>query len=120
MSTLVPMADEREHHPSAPALRDALGLVRLLYAATRDEERRDSLVKAGESLAHALAMSDKPPETLGFKSVAFNAESAFGLLGKMSLSPEVAALVEVAQARVKAGQARAYELEARAARSQQH
>jgi hypothetical protein len=94
--------------------------VRLLYGATRDEARRSLLAKAGESLAHALAMSDKPPETLGFKSVAFNAESAFCLLREMTFSPDVAELVDVAQARVKAGQARAYELEERRARSQQH
>jgi hypothetical protein len=107
-------------HPAAAALRDTLGLVRVLYAATTDGSRRAALAQAGHHLSTALELSPKPPGTLGFRAVPLNTEQGFAALSKVAWSPEIARMVEAARARVQSGLARADELETRAARSQQH
>jgi hypothetical protein len=107
-------------HPAACALRDALGLVRVLYTATTEEPRRAAITQAGQHLSTALELAPKPPGTLGFRAVPLNAEQAFAALSKLSWPGDLARLIDAARARVDAGLTRADELETRAARSQQH
>jgi hypothetical protein len=112
--------EANEHHPTARALRDALGVVRVLYAFTKDAARKGALEEAGRHLSNAVEMTKRQPGTLGYQSVRTQATWAFGALGKVTWSPEITGLIEVARERIERRQRRAYDVEARAARSQKH
>jgi hypothetical protein len=84
-----------------PAVRDAIGLVRLLYLAEADEARQRDIAAAGESLSTALRMAQlEDPECLGYKAAPGNAAKGFAALLAMRWTPEVDALIRAAQRRV--------------------
>jgi hypothetical protein len=89
--------------PALPlnALRDAIGLVRLLYVAETDGARQRQIAGAGESLSTALRLSQlEDPDCLGYKAAPGNAGKGFAELLAMTWAPEVEALIRAAQGRV--------------------
>jgi hypothetical protein len=84
--------------PFAP-LRDAIGLVRLLYVAEKDEGRQRAIAAAGEHLSTAIRLAQlEGSECLGYKAALGNAAKGFaGLLAMVEWVPEVRALIEAAQ-----------------------
>jgi hypothetical protein len=114
--------EANENHPAAKfrALRDALGVVRALYAVTRDKARRRALEEAGRHLTHAVEMTRKHPGTLGYQSVPMQAGWAFGALASVTWSREVVAIIEATRRRVDGTQRGAHEAEERVARRQSH
>jgi hypothetical protein len=117
---LVAREEANEHHPAARALRDALGVVRVLYAMTRDGARRRALEGAGKHLGNAVDMTKKHPGSLGYQTVPIEAAWAFEALLKVTWSPEIMQLIEAARDCVEGKQRRAHEVEAGEARKQKH
>jgi hypothetical protein len=99
------MSIERPRHAlPLPAVRDALGLVRLLYIAEKDDARQRAIAAAGESLSTALRLAQlEDPECLGYKAAPGNAVKGFAALLGMGWVPEVLALLHAAQGRVVGG-----------------
>jgi hypothetical protein len=84
-----------------PAVRDAIGLVRLLYVAEANEGRQRQIAGAGESLSTALRMAQlEDPDCLGYKAAPGNAAKGFAALLAMTWPPDVEALIRAAQGRV--------------------
>ena len=90
---------------SVPALRDALGLARILYAAERaagaTEDRLRTVGEGGRLLALALEQTTRFQRgTLGHRAAPNNAGYGFDTLARVTWTPEVAALLTEARARV--------------------
>lgn len=89
----------------AAALRDALGLARVLYAAElaagAAPERLEAIADAGRKLRLALEHLACEPDTLGRRAAPANAATGMARLSSVSWSPEVAKLVEVARAKLE-------------------
>ena len=109
--------------PAGP-VRDALGLVRLLWAVERDGldlDRINALTEAGELLVVALQLSRSSVDSLGHRAAVPRAMDAIDKLAAIRWSGEVAEVVRVACARVsgerpKREEPRDVKREARAAR----
>lgn len=90
----------------ADAIRDALGLVRLLYAARKTREATlpagsDPLVAIGRELASVLPMAELDPDTLGHRAAIDRAERALAKLAdEVTMGDTAARLARVARARV--------------------
>jgi hypothetical protein len=83
-------------------IRDALGLVRVLFLAARDEGHHGRIVattEAGKALRQALAFSRLEPSTLGARSIPSHVARAFAALERAPWPPEVLLLVRIAKAR---------------------
>ncbi|APR78668.1 Hypothetical protein A7982_04015 [Minicystis rosea] len=100
---------------SAEAIRDALGLVRILYAARRAREAApapgsDPLVAVGRELAAALSLSAHEEGSLGHRAALDRAARALARLGDEVTATDTAwSLARAARTRVlgeKAGATR--------------
>jgi hypothetical protein len=81
------------------AVRDALGLVRLLFAVERDGEDLDrpaALVDLGKELVLALTLGRCGRDSLGYRAGVNRSVEVMDGLAAMTWSSEVAALVRVA------------------------
>jgi len=90
--------------PAGP-VRDALGLVRLLWLVERDGEdldRTKTLTEAGKLLSAALEMSLLRPESLGYKASLPRALDGVDLLVSLQWPADVAEVVRKAGERVRA------------------
>jgi hypothetical protein len=88
-----------------PAVRDALGLVRLLYVAEKDDARQREIASAGESLSVALRMAQlEDADCLGYKAAPRNAAKAFAALLALVWAPELEAVIRAASGRVLGGE----------------
>ena len=89
----------------AAQVRDALGLVRLLFAVERegtDITRAAQLTEIGTTLRECLDLAHmRSPETLGYRAAVTRSGEAMDRLAWMDWPADVAKLVRVAQARVK-------------------
>jgi hypothetical protein len=98
--------------PTADAIRDALGLVRLLYAGRRTREGApppgdDPLVAIGRELSTALELARYEEGSLGHRAALDRASRALTrLAGEVTLGDSAARLAQVAQARVAGGDLR--------------
>ena len=90
---------------SLPALRDAIGLARLLYATTdsADAARLAAVATAGRQLANALRFASMEAGSLGYRAAPMNAARGMAALAAVGWPADVAALIEAARARVGAG-----------------
>jgi hypothetical protein len=92
--------------PTADTIRDALGLVRLLYAGRRTREATlppasDPLVAIGRELHAALELARFDEGSLGHRAALDRASRALGrLAGEVTLGDSASRLARVAQARV--------------------
>ncbi len=89
--------------PAGP-VRDALGLVRLLWLVERDGEdldRTKTLTEAGKLLSAALKMSLLRPESLGYKASVPRALDGVALLPSLQWPADVAEVVRKAGERVR-------------------
>ncbi len=91
--------------PTADAIRDALGLVRLLYAGRRTREgtppASDPLVAIGRELHAALELARFEEGSLGHRAALDRASKALQrLAGEVALGDSPSRLARVAQARV--------------------
>jgi hypothetical protein len=92
--------------PTADAIRDALGLARLLYAGRRAREAMpppgaDPLVAIGRELSEALELARYEEGSLGHRAALDRASRALArLAGEVTVGDSAARLVRVAQARV--------------------
>lgn len=85
------------------AVRDALGLVRLLFAVERDGidfDRLAALVDLGNELVLVLDLGRCGRDSLGYRAGVNRAIDVMSKLVAMTWPSEVAALVQVARARV--------------------
>jgi hypothetical protein len=112
--------EANENHPAARALRDALGLVRTVYAVTKDKTHRQALDDAGRHLTHAVEQTRKHPGTLGYQTIPVESDWAFGALARVTWSGDIVTLINTARQRVEAAQRLAYDHEVRASRLQKH
>ena len=86
------------------AVRDALGLVRLLFSIERegtDITRAAHLTEIGTTFRDCLGLARRDPETLGYRAAVSRAHDAADRLAAMDWPAHVAEVVRVAQARVK-------------------
>ncbi len=92
--------------PTADVIRDALGLVRLLYAARRTREATlppgsDPLVSIGRELAAALDLARCEEGSLGHRAARSRAARTLALLAEeVTLGDSASRVARVAQARV--------------------
>lgn len=92
--------------PTAAAIRDALGLVRLLYAGRRTREATlpsgsDPLVAIGRELSAALELAYFEEGSLGHRAALDRASQALKrLASEVTLGDSASRLARVAQARV--------------------
>jgi hypothetical protein len=92
--------------PTADAIRDALGLVRLLYAARRTREATlppgsDPLVAIGRELAATLELARCEEGSLGHRAARDRAARMLAqLAAEMTMGDSASLLARVAQARV--------------------
>jgi hypothetical protein len=89
-------------------IRDALGLVRLLYAtrATREPEGElEGLASVGRELRVALDLSRYEEGSLGHKASLDRADRALDALGRQVAGGPLVDLVRGAQARLRKGNA---------------
>lgn len=92
--------------PSVEAIRDALGYVRILYAARKTRESTlpdvsDPLVNIGRELAAALTLAGYEEGTLGHRAALERAGRALAQLGdEVTLSDSPNRAAKVARARV--------------------
>ena len=94
-------------HPHA--VRDALGLVRLLFAVERegiDITRTAQLTEIGRTLGECLELAQRDPETLGYRAAVHRSREAVDQLAAMAWPAEIAEVVRVAQSRLKGVEAR--------------
>lgn len=94
--------------PSPSAIRDALGLARILYAveasAVRaDPTRLDAILSAGKSLATAARFAKLEPGSLGHRAAPAHALAGLDALAAVGWSPEIAALITAARRRALGG-----------------
>lgn len=86
------------------ALRDALGLCRLLYATEQirgaSSERLAAIAEAGRRLATAARFAALEPGSLGHRAAPGHAREGMRLLAEVGWPEEVAALTETARRRV--------------------
>lgn len=90
--------------PAGP-VRDALGLVRLLWLVERDGvdlDRTTTLTEAGKLLRMALEMSRLRQESLGYKASLPRAIDGVNLLASLEWPADVAEVVRAAGDRVRA------------------
>lgn len=95
-------------HPAA--VRDALGLVRLLFAVERegtDLDRAALLTEIGTTLGQCLEMGRLRPETLGYRAAVSRSAEAMDRLVTLTWPADVAELVRRARDRVCGVQRRA-------------
>ena len=88
----------------AHQVRDALGLVRLLFAIERegtDITRAADLTDIGRTLGECLGLAQRSPETLGYRAAVHRSCDAVNKLAAMDWPAEIAEVVRVAQVRVK-------------------
>lgn len=88
-------------------MRDALGLVRLLWAVERegtDLDRATLLTEVGKTLGECLGMGHLSPESLGDRAAVSRSAEAIDRLATATWSADVAELVRMAQAQVKGAQ----------------
>jgi hypothetical protein len=96
--------------PTAVAIRDALGLVRLLYAGRRTRQaapppEADPLVAIGCELSAALELARYEEGSLGHRAALDRASLALTRLTReLTLGDSAVRLARVAQARVTGGQ----------------
>lgn len=83
-----------------PALRDAIGLARTLYAAEADPARREAIARAGARLAEALRLARMEPGSLGHRAAPQNAQRGLAILAAIGWPPEVERLIAAARARL--------------------
>lgn len=83
----------------AERLRDALGLLRLLYAAEADAVRRATIAEAGRRFTIALDQTRFELGSLAHRAAPGNAGHGFDALDKLELSTELRALLDVARKR---------------------
>jgi hypothetical protein len=92
--------------PFADAIRDALGLVRLLYASRKTREATlpdtaDPLASIGADLTAALELSSHAEGTLGHRAAVDRANAALvKLRDEVTVGDGAARLLHVARARV--------------------
>jgi hypothetical protein len=92
--------------PTAEAIRDALGLVRLLYAARKTREATlpsgsDPLVAIGQELRTALELARCEEGSLGHRAALDRAGKALNRLAdEMTMGDNPSRLARVARARV--------------------
>ena len=95
-------------HPHA--VRDALGLVRLLFAVERegiDITRAAQLTEIGTTLGECLELArGRESETLGYRAAVHRSREAVDQLAAMAWPAEIAEVVRVAQSRLKGVEAR--------------
>ena len=90
-------------------VRDALGLVRLLFAVEREGEditRNTQLTEIGRTLAECLSLAQRAPETLGYRAAVTRSQEAVDKLAAMEWPADVAEVVRVAVSRVRGRQDR--------------
>lgn len=96
------------------AVRDALGLVRVLWAVERDGEadvaRLKSLSQIGAKLRETLDLGRLREETLGYRAAVLRSWEAVDALASLTWPAEVAELVRKTQTRVRAGAMPGYAL----------
>ena len=88
--------------PAGP-VRDALGLVRLLWAVERDGvdiDRTKTLTEAGELLVLSLQLSRSSVDSLGHRAAGPRALDAIAKLTSIEWSADVAEVVRMACGRV--------------------
>ena len=88
--------------PAGP-VRDALGLVRLLWAVERDGvdlDRMKTLTEAGELLVLALQLSRSSVDSLGHRAAGPRALDGIARLASIQWSSDVTEVVRVACGRV--------------------
>lgn len=88
----------------AGAVRDALGLVRVLFALERDGTdmtRTAQLVEIGKTLAECLGLAMRDPETLGYRAAVTRSCDAVDKLAAMEWPADVAEVRRLARDRVK-------------------
>jgi hypothetical protein len=84
-------------------VRDALGLVRMLFAVERDGtdlDRPAALVEIGNKLVLSLDLGRWRRDSLGHRAAVNHATEAVDRLAAMTWPGEVAEVVRIAQARV--------------------
>jgi hypothetical protein len=84
-------------------VRDALGLVRLLFAVERegiDIDRTTLLAEVGTTLGQCLEMGHLRPESLGYRAAVDRSAAAMERLVAVTWSADVAELVRHARDRV--------------------
>jgi hypothetical protein len=93
--------------PTEEAIRDALGVARLLYAGRRTREATlpdasDPLVAIGRELQAALSLAHLEEGTLGHRAAVDRASRALRQLAEeLTMADNVGRLVRVAEARVR-------------------
>lgn len=88
---------------SAAAVRDALGVARVLYAvelAAGDADRAAAVARAGTLLSDAVRLAELAPGSMGQRAAPMNAEKGLGALRAVGWSPEVEDLIDAALDRV--------------------
>ena len=102
-------------------MRDALGLVRLLWRLDADGidfGRQADLAEIGKTLGETLTLGRGRPDTVGYRAAIVRADEAMDRLVGLGWSGDAAELVRLARARVYGGREpgqRASEREARKA-----
>ncbi len=93
--------------PTLETIRDALGLVRLLYAARQTREATlpaaaDPLVAIGRDLAAALALAHHEEGSLGHRAAMDRADRALlRLADEVTMGDNMSRLARVARSRVR-------------------
>jgi hypothetical protein len=85
-------------------VRDALGLVRFLFAVERDGtdlDRSAALVAIGEELVLTLKLGRGQPDSLAYRAAVSHAVQAMDKLASMKWEGDVLEMVRVAQWRVR-------------------
>ena len=85
-------------------MRDALGLIRLLFSVERegtDITRAAQLTEIGMTLRDCLGLAMRAPETLGYRAAVTRSRETVDRLAAMDWPADVAEVVRVAQARVR-------------------
>lgn len=91
------------------AVRDALGLVRLLFVVERegtDFDRATLLAEVGKILGECLEMGYLSPESLGYRAAVSRSAEAMDRLAAAAWPADVAEVVRRARDRVRGVQAR--------------
>lgn len=97
-------------HFPASAVRDALGLTRILWIVENDGvdlDRMREITEAGEMLVRALDLGRCRPESLGYRAALHWSETAMDKLTALEWSPDHRALVSRASYRVRGEKPRA-------------
>jgi hypothetical protein len=92
------------------AVRDALGLVRLLFAVERegtDLDRATLLTEVGKTLGECLGMGHLSPESLGYRAAVSRSAEAMDRLAAVAWPADVAEVVGRARDRVRGVRPRA-------------